>query len=157
MAAEAVALQEAVADGTILRLERRGAMLVVELKQTGYLAGRLGSSGAFVPLLGERREAAMVVTLQCDNYDTDPPAVTFVRDWTAAEELPYEGWPKVSGVIARHHETGKPFLCRRGTREYHAHLQHSDDPWDRYRGRIRPRHLVLDLAGDLCGTRTRTS
>jgi len=32
-------------------------------------------------------------------------------------------------VVAGHPKTGRPFLCVRGTRQYHTHPQHSGDSW----------------------------
>src|SRR4051812_31728095 len=75
VAGEAAALQAAVVAGEILRLERRGTVLVAELTRAVYMPGRLGHTGPVVPILGQRREAAIVVALRCDNYDTDPPSV----------------------------------------------------------------------------------
>lgn len=150
VAEEEAALRAAASAGEILRVERRGTLLVAELARAVYPAARLGYTGTAVPLLGQRREAAVVVTLRCDNYDTEPPSVAFATDWAATAELPFEAWPKGPGMVARHHETGRPFLCRPGTREYHRHFQHGDDPWDKYRGRQRPRDLLLGLARDLC-------
>lgn len=146
---EEAALRAAVAAGEILRMERRGTLLVAELTRAVYTPGRLGHTGPAVPILGQRREAAIVVALRCENFDSDAPSVAFVVDWAATDELPFAAWPKGAGMVERHHQTGRPFLCRPGTREYHQHFQHGDDPWDRYRGRLRPRDLLLGLARDL--------
>lgn len=149
VAEEEAALQEEVIAGRLLRVERRGTLLVAELERAVYAAGRLGLSGGVVPLLGQRRSSSIVGALRCDNYDTDPPSFAFVTDWTATEELPFGAWPKGLGIVERHHATGKPFLCRPGVREFHTHFQHGDEPWDRYRGKVRPRDLLVTLARDL--------
>lgn len=142
---EEAALQEAAGNGPILRVERRGILLLVEMERVIYQ--RHGRSA--IPILGQRRTSSIVAALGCDNYDTDPPSFTFTRNWDATEELPFEDWPKGPGMVDRHYETGKPFLCRPGTREFHSHIQHLDEPWDRYRGRLRLRDLLLGLAHDL--------
>lgn len=33
-----------------------------------------------------------------------------------------------------HPNTGRPFVCMRGTREYHTHGSHLGDHWENYRG-----------------------
>src|SRR4051812_38088943 len=112
VAEDATALQTAVADGAILRLEQRGTDLVAELTLAAY--AHIPKFGYAVPILGHRRETSIVLVLHCDNYDTDPPSVRFFRDWAAVEELPYADWPKGPGVVERHYATGKPFVCRPG-------------------------------------------
>jgi hypothetical protein len=147
VAEEAAALQAALGDGIVLRLEQRGTDLVAELPRAAY--AHVGHAGYAVPLLGQRRETSIVLVLHCENYDTDPPSVEFFRDWATLEALQYAEWPKGPGVVERHYATGKPFVCRPGVREYHSHVQHGDVPWDRLRGLVRPRQLLVDLARDL--------
>jgi hypothetical protein len=144
VAEEEAALRQAVNAGEILRVERRGTLLVAELEHAVYPMGPGG-----VPILGQRRTVPIVVALRCDNYDTDPPSLAFVTDWTATVELRWASWPKGAGLVDRHYKTGKPFLCRPGVREFHSHFQHGDEPWDRFRGRVRPRDLLMTLARDL--------
>lgn len=147
--AEAETLGEAVLDGTLRRVVRRGALLVAEVPRTVYVGTRLNPWGPTVPLLGQRREATIIAALDCTQYDTDPPSLAFFADWEATMELAFEQWPKGIGMVQRHPKTGKPFLCRPGIREFHTHVQHGDEPWDKYRGRVRPRDLFLNLARDL--------
>lgn len=144
---EAAALQAAASSGTLLRMERRGMLLVAELPWRVY--ARMPYSGSALPLLKHSRDTSIVAMLRCDNYDTDPPSFMFVRDWAVTDDLPFGEWPKGPGMVEQHYETGRPFLCRPGVLEYHKHFQHGDDPWDKYRGRLRPRDLLLGLAQDL--------
>lgn len=145
VAEEEAALLEVAGKGGILRVERRGTLLVVELQRVVYQR----HARSAIPILGQRRTSLIAAALDCSNYDTDPPSFTFVTNWDATEELPFEAWPKGPGMVDRHYQTGKPFLCRAGTREFHSHIQHLDEPWDRYRGRRRLRDLLLGLAHDL--------
>ena len=135
--------------GTLLRLDRRGVVLVAELRQVVYNHARQGQFGPVVPLLGQRRDRILVARLHCDNYDTDPPAFSFVTDWSADQELPFSAWPKGPGIVERHHLTGRPFLCKPGVREFHRHFQHGDESWEKYRGLLRPREVLQQLAADL--------
>lgn len=149
LADEVAALEDMIAAGQIVRVERRGARLVAELERTIYGAGSFGAFSTAVPLLGQRRTSSIVVAFDCDNYDTDPPSVTFMTDWSASTTLPFNAWPKGPGMVQRHYATGQPFLCRPGVREFHNHFQHGDEPWDMFRGKLRPRDLLVNLAHDL--------
>lgn len=147
LAEEDIALHEAVAEGVLRRFERRGTLLIADLPRIVY--GALGSAHGAVPDLSRQRESSIIAALRCDNYDTDPPSLSFVADWDTTTDLPYEQWPKGASIVPAHHATGKPFVCWPGVREFHLHLQHSDEPWDKYRGHIRPRDLLARLAHDL--------
>lgn len=147
VAAEEIALRGDVAAGTIRRVERRDTLIVAELPRTIY--STIPTANGAVLDLGRRSEGTIVVTLRCDNFDTDPPSLAFVAGWDATLELPYAQWPKGPGVVPAHHATGKPFLCRPGVREFHNHIQHGDEPWERYRSYVRPSQLLRQLAHDL--------
>lgn len=151
VAEEEVVLQEAVREKKLLRVERRGTLLVAEVPRVMYATCAYGSftNRTFVPLLDRRQESSIVLALKCDNYDTDPPSLAYMANWEATQELSFEAWPKGVGVVQQHPVTGKPFLCRPGLREFHTHFQHGDEPWDKYRGHIRPRDLLLSIAKDL--------
>jgi Predicted metal binding domain len=76
------------------------------------------------------------------NYDLWPPSVRFIDcfsgepwqppvkavRWTAGVESP-------NVLIQGHPDTGEPFLCLQGIREYHRHHEHSGDDWLLHRGR----------------------
>jgi len=148
VAEEEAVLQEAVREKKLLRVERRGTLLVAEVPRVMYTTGAYGST--LVPFLDRRQESSIVLALECDNYDTDPPSLAYMANWEATQELPFEAWPKGAGVVQQHPVTGKAFLCRPGVREFHTHFQHGDEAWDKYRGHIRPRDLLLSIAKDLC-------
>ncbi|HEU5377642.1 MAG TPA: hypothetical protein VFV38_19635 [Ktedonobacteraceae bacterium] len=149
VAEEEAVLHEAVRAQKLVRVERRGTLLVAEAPCVIYATSAYGSFRTSVPLLDRRQETSIVLALGCDNYDTDPPSLTFLANWEATQELPFPSWPKGAGVVQQHPETGKPFLCRPGLREFHTHFQHGDEPWDKYRGRVRPRDLLLSIAEGL--------
>jgi hypothetical protein len=75
-------------------------------------------------------------------YDAEPMAV----DVTDADgtPLPPTAWPgTLFHSIHPVHE--RPFVCIRGTFEYHTHPSHLADRWDLYRGRLQLADLLAHL------------
>lgn len=83
-------------------------------------------------------------TLRFDGsrYDTDPYDVAVLD--AAKTPLPEAAWPPGLNH-GQHPILNRPFICIRGTGEYHAHPSHLSDPWDLYRGRI----ALADLLGHI--------
>lgn len=81
------------------------------------------------------------VQLGFEDYNVLPPSALFVEPVTRRPllrpEIPaslnLDGEHSANVIVGAHPETGFPFICLRGFREYHTHPQHTDDPWDRYR------------------------
>ena len=67
--------------------------------------------------------------LNCDNWNEVAPAVE-LQDWngTPLTKVP----PSSTNIFneSSHRYTGKPFICMRGTHEYHTHESHTNDPWE---------------------------
>jgi len=94
------------------------------------------------------------VRIDFSEYDLRPPSVKFVDVFTDRhlrfDEMPTQFLkrngevpkPDATGAIhlnvqplLQHHAPdGPPFLCVRGTREYHDHPAHTGDSWHLYRG-----------------------
>lgn len=74
---------------------------------------------------------AIRLRLLCNDWDDQPPSITLLNPdgspWSA--RLP-------GGVFnaGAHPGTGRPFICMRGSREYHTHPSHRNDAWPNYRG-----------------------
>jgi hypothetical protein len=76
-----------------------------------------------------------------EEYNLLPPSVLFVDPLSRRPLLRNElavpgsiaGDLVSSAIVAAHPDTGFPFVCLRGFREYHTHPQHTDDPWEQYR------------------------
>ncbi len=109
------------------------------LSSRGVTARRKGHEVQIcAPELGEDR----VLVLEAERYDGEPVGV-FVAD-NDGELLPGSGWPP--GLYQGEHPVlNRPFVCVRGTIDYHVHPSHTEDSWDRYRGRIRLADLVVHL------------
>lgn len=65
----------------------------------------------------------------CDNWNEVPPGVE-LQAWngTPLTQVPPSSTNIFNG--SRHRVTGSPFICMRGTREYHTHESHLKDPWE---------------------------
>ena len=77
-----------------------------------------------------------IVRFDGARYDAEPYDVSIVDAVGAhGRMLPGESWP--SGLNHGIHPVlGRPFICIRGTGEFHVHPSHLTDPWDAYRGRL---------------------
>lgn len=104
-----------------------------------------------VPILGTRQRETRVLMMDCEDWDSQPPTATL--ELADGSPLPRERWPRDpegQGIVADHPLFGdRPFFCRPGTREFHSHPQHDDEPWDRYREGMTLSGLVLALIEDL--------
>lgn len=105
--------------------------------------------GAVLPLL------LPTVRFDYSNYDLWPPSLTFIDFFTgepSAAPLGNAWLPTPDGKvhdILLVHPSGKPFLCVRGTREFHEHPEHTGEPWALYRTR---RAGALAVLCDLIST-----
>jgi Predicted metal binding domain len=123
---------------------QRGYLIVAreDLRlDVGFLA-RLPLSSGPEPLAG------MVACARLDftNYDLSAPSVVFVDPFSGAPVKPSvmafdhaspvrtaQGLPP-NFLIDVHPQTGLPFLCHVGVREYHEHVEHNGDHWLLHRG-----------------------
>jgi len=86
---------------------------------------------------------AFGVRVDLENFDQCAPGVTF-HDPFSWELLPIDQLPIGQNVdehgkalrvlLDGDSQKKRPFLCMRGTREYHEHPQHTGDEWALYRG-----------------------
>lgn len=92
---------------------------------------------AAYPVLDLTIEAKRPLRLRvdCDNWNEVPPSVALLSRagafLTEAEVQPLAG--SIFNQSA-HEQTGRPFICMRGVREYHTHSSHRNEVWDSYRG-----------------------
>jgi len=71
---------------------------------------------------------------RCDSWDSVPVSL----EWLDAEGGALANIPQGPGGQlnnSSHPQTGRPFVCMAGVREYHTHPSHLGDSWDNYRGR----------------------
>lgn len=74
------------------------------------------------------------IRLTYDNYDLWPPSLDFIDPRTGDLAVPpVQALEPVNGDVRNallgHPQTGRPFLCVPGVREYHDHPQHTGDDW----------------------------
>jgi hypothetical protein len=110
---------------------RRGWLLLGERELSvdiGFL-GRLSVAGQTIPAM------SACVRVDFTDYDLSPPSVEFIDPMTGEYAPPQvqalvgtdEGPRDL--VVQQHPETGRPFFCVPGVRQYHEHPQHSGDSW----------------------------
>jgi hypothetical protein len=69
--------------------------------------------------------------LTCDNWNELPPSIEILNPEGTTWNKPM---PPGNVFNAGHHPaTNRPFICMRGSREYHTHPGHVNDAWDNYR------------------------
>ena len=73
------------------------------------------------------------VRFHCDGWNTLPPSIELLT--SDGEPLTVVPGRKTSVFNhSAHPITGKPFICMRGSREYHTHGSHVADLWEPLRG-----------------------
>ncbi len=87
--------------------------------------------------IGRQTVSAMTACVRIDftNFDLWPPSVEFIDPMTAEYASPPvqalvdtdEGARDL--VVHSHPDTGRPFFCVPGIRQYHDHPQHAGDSW----------------------------
>lgn len=73
--------------------------------------------------------------LTCDSWPELPPSVELLD--VHGNYLKSEDLPRSSGTIfngGAHPTTRRPFVCMRGTREFHTHPSHLNERWESYKG-----------------------
>ena len=81
--------------------------------------------------------------LHCDGWNTEPPSIELLtREGENLTKVPGTSTGVFNG--SPHPITGKPFICMRGSREYHSHSSHIADLWEPLRNRSE-----MSLAGIL--------
>jgi hypothetical protein len=77
---------------------------------------------------------------RCEDWNSQPPSFallaadgTRLRSGADLKQIS----PNPTGVFnaGAHPLTGFPFICSVGSREYHTHSSHTNDPWESYRSR----------------------
>ncbi len=71
--------------------------------------------------------------LGCGDWNELPPSIALIdRSGNHLAAIPRDP----GGVFnpSQHHATGRPFICMRGSLEYHTHPSHVSDRWDQLKG-----------------------
>lgn len=111
-------------------------------KQAGFTPALLAERGWEVPLrefpvleLVFRAEGRVPLRTRftCPDWNELPPSIALLAlDGTSLGSIPRDP----SGVFnpSAHPTTGRPFICMKGSLEYHTHSSHVNDSWDAIRG-----------------------
>ena len=83
------------------------------------------------------------VRLTCDGWNDLPPSIALLSPdgrpiqppWPSGDPAQQELFSRSRGVLnpGPHEITGLPFVCMRGSREFHTHSSHRAESWDNYR------------------------
>ena len=80
-----------------------------------------------------RDGAKIRLLLSCQEWNDRPPSVDLL-DWDGQRLPAIQRDP--AGVFnnSAHPQTGRPFICMKGVREYHTHPSHARDAWESIKG-----------------------
>lgn len=84
-------------------------------------------------IFGHPSAAPLRVRFDCTGWDDQPPSITLLD---AAGGYLMHAPPNVGSIFngSPHPDTGRPFVCMRGAREFHTHPSHLSEHWENYRG-----------------------
>lgn len=104
----------------------------------------------FVEVQFTVKETPHRLRLTGKDYDRRPLSVSFVNQ--DGDPSPQEQWPPIT-MGSPHPVLGTPWVCLRGTLEYHLYAGHTaaDDSWDVSRGDLRVPD-VMDHVLQKCST-----
>lgn len=110
-------------------------------EQVKHLTPRLAKSRGWVlhqvsyPILDCEFQAegrtSLRLRLNCQNWNTQPPSIDLL-DSAGVYLLKPAGMSSVFNP-SEHERTGRPFVCMRGSLEYHTHPSHLTDQWESLR------------------------
>lgn len=144
-----------------------------DLRKRGWIIEKTEYPLVRVTFIGRHilpRVAVCTTEIDFANYDIVPPSVRFLDPFSfkvafcgSYDQVPqtemrslikgtYLRDGKPSDIILNHVTDGMPFLCLPGVREYHSHPQHTDDPWEKHRGKLSGHilHYLLDTVDACC-------
>jgi hypothetical protein len=73
-----------------------------------------------------------VIRMICDDWNEKPPSVELLNSKKERLTVLPAG-DKNSVFNSSHPQTGFPFICSPGSREYHSHPSHTGDVWENYK------------------------
>ena len=118
-------------DASAQAYSRRGWLMLrraPSVLEIAFLA-RLPVAGSIVPVI------AACVQIDFTNFDLWAPSVEFIDPITRVFAPPVvQALVETEGgaqnlLVGGHPDTGRPFLCIPGVRQYHSHPQHTGDSW----------------------------
>jgi hypothetical protein len=155
--AELVAVQVGALEEAVAQLDLRVCRLELRDRTNIYIRFISTTKRALdVPGLGAVRlgdtevDEEFVLYLDCADFDSQPPLVDLLD--AEEEPLPSERWPRDErrhGIVRGHHIYGdRKFFCRPGTRQFHTHRQHEDQPWDAVREQMTVDGIAVGILRD---------
>ncbi len=122
----------------------------IQMRSRLLVRGRPLTKTVAIPILGRGDYRTLVVHADCTDFDGLPPLIDLLD--ANRRPLAADAWPRDEhsrGIVTSHPKYHRPFFCRPGTREFHDHPQHEDQPWDRIREEMSLSGLLLSVLRDL--------
>ena len=121
-----------IVDGAVARLKfERDTRPLVECRDPFVAAGIAPLVVAFpilrVGLHWPSRALDIALELRAPDWDYRPPAADWVRE--DGSPWPLSDAPQGGGFQGAHPRSGRPWLCYRGSLDYHEWEGHVDDHW----------------------------
>lgn len=89
-------------------------------------------------------QVRMRIRMVCEQYNDHPASIELLSpDGTLLQSVE----PDPGGVFnpGAHPSTGRPFICMRGSREYHIHPSHTSDGWEAIRDQYTLGYLLTQV------------
>lgn len=80
------------------------------------------------------QRTSLRLQMDFDGWDDDPPSIRLL-DASGAPLGTLPSNPTNVFNASSHPSTGLPFVCMAGSREFHTHPSHVNEPWSQYRGK----------------------
>jgi len=84
---------------------------------------------AFDVVFDHETRPSLRIRLICDNWNELPPSIVLLDQQGNFLSTPLRD-PAGIFNAGPHPVTNRPFICMRGSREYHTHPSHTGDHWD---------------------------
>lgn len=103
----------------------------------------IDAAGDHVIIAFRAHEQTWRLRLDGPDYDARPLAVSVVDD--SGAPVGADRWPPGLVYGGEHPVARRPWVCIRGTLEYHTYPGHTADGWELYRGTLRMPDVIAHL------------
>lgn len=102
------------------------------IKLRGWKSFKIEYPIVDIGFLADNRKSVRVRMI-CDNWNEVPPSIQLLSiEGEFLSTIPKDPAGIFNG--SSHPITNRPFICMRGSREYHTHSSHTTDSWEQIKG-----------------------